>query len=123
MRKSQFRLPGPKSPSGDVEVAVFAGIGGSVEQNVTRWINQFTTPESPQVDKQVINNFQVTLVDVTGTFSAGMMSAGAEPKPGYRMLAAVIETGGAPWFVKLVGPEENVEKWESSFRQFVESVN
>ena len=58
MRKSQFRLPGLKSPSGDVEVAVFAGIGGSVEQNVTRWINQFTTPESPQVDKRGINNFQ-----------------------------------------------------------------
>jgi hypothetical protein len=122
MRKSQFRLPGPKPLEGDAEVAVFAGVGGSVEENVARWIKQFEAAESPQVTKRVINNFPVTFVDVTGTFSAGMMTAGAVPKQGYRMLAAVIETGGAAWFVKLVGPQDTVTKWETSFASFVESV-
>jgi len=122
MRKSQFRLPGPDPLGGDAEVAVFAGIGGSVEQNVTRWIKQFQTAGSPHVEKQSINNFQVTLVDVAGTFSAGMMGGQADAKPGYRMLAAVIETGNAPWFVKMVGPQDTVTKWENSFTSFVSSV-
>jgi hypothetical protein len=122
MRRSQFRLPGSKPNGGDAEVAVFAGIGGSVEQNVTRWINQFQDADSPQVSKRMINDFQVTLVDVSGVFSTGMMGGQAEAKPGYRMLAAVIETGEAPWFVKMVGPQDTVTKWEASFNSFVESV-
>jgi hypothetical protein len=122
MRTSQFRLPGPEPLGGDAEVAVFTGIGGSVEQNVSRWINQFQTTDSPQVNKRAINGFQVTFVDVAGIFSAGMMGGKAEPKPGYRMLAAVIETDDAPWFVKMVGPQDTVANWEPGFTGFVSSV-
>jgi len=122
MRTLQFRLPGPDPLKGDAEVAVFTGIGGSVDQNVERWINQFEAVEAPQVDKRIINDLPVTLVDVTGTYSAGMMSPGSVPQPDSRMLAAVIEGEDAPWFVKLVGPRETVAKWENSFTAFVESM-
>jgi hypothetical protein len=122
MRYAQYRLPGAEPSIGDAEVAVFAGIGGSVEQNVARWINQFETSTEPEISERTIRGHQVTLVDVAGTFSAGRMNSRSEPKEGHRMLAAVIETGGAPWFVKLVGPEETVAKWESSFTDFLESL-
>jgi hypothetical protein len=122
MRRTQYRLPGPDPLGGDAELAIFAGIGGSVEQNVNRWINQFEPEGDPRVTKRVINSFQVTLVDVSGTYSAGRMTAGAEAKKNQRMLAAVIETAGTPWFFKLVGPQETVAKWESSFEGYIESV-
>ena len=122
MRHSQFRLPAAGPQAGDAEVAVFAGIGGSVEQNVQRWINQFKGEDPPKVDKRNVNGFPLTFVDISGTFSAGMMSGDTSPQPDSRMLAAVIETGATPWFVKLVGPESTVEKWEKSFTLFVESV-
>jgi hypothetical protein len=129
MRRFQYRLPGA---AGAAEVAVFAEIGGTAEQNVNRWIGQFSTEEGASVaDLAKITNEQVgglkiTVLDVVGVYSGGMagpMSAqGAGPSPGYRMLAAVIEPGGAPWFVKLTGPEETVSEWESSFYEFVRSA-
>jgi len=122
MRQIQYRLPGSEAQGGDAEVAVFTGIGGSVEQNVGRWLGQFEAEEEPQVEKRTINGFSVTFVDVSGTFKTGMMSAQAESRAGYRMLAAVIETTDSPWFVKLVGPEKTVEEWAKSFRDYLESV-
>jgi len=121
MRQSQFRLPADAPQGGDAEVAVFTGIGGSVEQNIERWINQFQASSTPQVDRRVVRNFPVTFVDVTGTYNADMMNRGAVPKQDYRMLAAVIEADSAPWFVKLVGPRDTVTRWEPSFTAFVES--
>ena len=122
MRQMQYRLPGSEASGGDAEVAIFSGIGGSVEQNVERWLGQFESETAPQVSKRTINGYLVTFVDVSGTFKTGMMSAKAEPRAGYRMLAAVIETSSSPWFVKLVGPKETVEKWAESFRNYVESI-
>jgi hypothetical protein len=122
MRKAQYRLPGSESSGGDAEVAVFAGIGGSVEQNVSRWISQFEAAEAPQVNKRTISGYPVTVVDISGTFSGGAMTAGAGAKQGHRMLAAVIETGSAPWFVKLTGPVNAVKKWENSFDSYIQSL-
>ncbi len=131
MRHSQYRLPGPDT-GGDAELAIFTGIGGSVDQNVQRWINQFTINGAPvgdaaKVSHRDISGFHVTFVDVSGTYNPGMMggpmTAGNQgARDGYRMLAAVIETSGRPWFLKLTGPEKTVAKWEADFERFVASV-
>lgn len=131
MRHSQYRLPGPDT-GGDAELAVFAGIGGSVQANVDRWIAQFTVngqsvADSAKVDHRDISGYHITFVDVSGDYDPGTMSApmGAGdqgPRSGYRMLAAVVETSGRPWFLKLTGPEQTVAKWQASFEQHVASV-
>lgn len=131
MRHSQYRLPGPDS-GGDAELAIFTGIGGSVEQNVQRWINQFTINGAPATDAakvshRDISGFHVTFVDVSGTYNPGLMggpmTSGIQgSRDGYRMLAAVIETAGRPWFLKLTGPEKTVAKWQADFERFVASV-
>jgi hypothetical protein len=131
MRHSQYRLPGPDT-GGDAELAIFTGIGGSVEQNVQRWLNQFTINGAPagdtaKVSHRDISGFHVTFVDVSGTYNPGMMSgpmtSGSQgSRDGYRMLAAVIETTGRPWFLKLTGPEKTVAKWQADFERFVASV-
>ncbi len=131
MRHSQYLLPGGET-GGDAELAVFTNIGGSVRQNVDRWINQFTIEdgrpanEAAEVVTREIHGFRVTLVDVSGSYNAAMgpmAAGGGESRPGYRMLAAVIETPQAPWFLKLTGPRETVARWESSFEEFVESAH
>jgi hypothetical protein len=131
MRQAQYRLPGDQA--GDAELAIFTGIGGSVQQNVERWINQFTVDGQPAGDRaeittRQVSGYNVTFVDVSGAYSAATMApmmgggSGQEAKPGYRMLAAVIETSSGPWFLKLTGPEETVGRWESSFEEYVASV-
>jgi hypothetical protein len=70
------------------------------------------------------NGLKQTHVDLRGTFlfSESMMGPPTEERPGYRMLAAVIETDSGPWFVKLIGPEKTVGYWKQSFYEFTGSI-
>ena len=129
MRKAQYALPKVAGDGEDGELAVFyfgLGQGGSVEANIERWIGQISQPDGSsskdkaKTNKKEIGGMPVTLVDVSGTYSAGMMS-NAPPRQGYRMLAAVAETPEGPWFFKLTGPEKTIAKWSSSFDQFIGS--
>jgi len=129
MRKAQYALPKVAGDGEDGELAVFyfgLGQGGSVEANIERWIGQISQPDGSsskdkeKTSKKEIGGMPVTLVDVSGTYSAGMMS-NAPPRQGYRMLAAVAETTEGPWFFKLTGPEKTIAKWSSSFDQFIGS--
>jgi hypothetical protein len=129
MRKAQYALPKVAGDGEDGELAVFyfgLGQGGSVEANIERWIGQISqsdgssSKDKAKTSKKDIGGMPVTLVDVSGTYSAGMMS-NAPPRQGYRMLAAVAETTEGPWFFKLTGPENTVAKWSGSFDQFINS--
>lgn len=129
MRKAQYVLPKVPGDGEDGELAVFyfgLGQGGSVEANIERWIGQISQPDGSsskdkaKTSKKEISGMPVTLVDVSGTYSAGMMS-NAPPRQGYRMLAAVAETTEGPWFFKLTGPEKTISKWSGSFDHFIGS--
>jgi len=129
MRKAQYALPKVSGDGEDGELAVFyfgPGQGGSVEANIDRWIGQISQPDGSsskdkaKTNKKEIGGMAITLVDVSGTYSAGMMS-NAPPRQAYRMLAAVAETTDGPWFFKLTGPEKTIAKWSSGFDQFIAS--
>ncbi len=132
MRKAQYRLPrvqGDSEEDAEMVVFYFQGGGGGVQANIDRWISQFSKPDgSPandvaKVTKKVVHGIPVTTVDVSGTYSGAMgpMGGSSQPKPAYRMLAAVAEASDGPWFFKLTGPAKTVEKWEPSFEAFVDS--
>ena len=132
MRVAEYHLEyGGKG--GNAVVAVFyfgQNQGGSVEANIERWYGQFLQPDgSATTDRarrweRQVGGMKVTLVDIGGTFSGGMgpMGASVEAKPGHRMLGAILESAIGPFFFKLTGPEETVERWEGSFEQFIGSI-
>lgn len=132
MRKAQFALPKAEGDpeDGSVVVFYFQGQGGSVQANIQRWYDQFEQPdgrpteEVATVKRTTVNNLEQAIVDVNGTylFQATPMASTTTPKPDFRMLAAVIETSSGPWFVKMVGPEDTIGKWENSFYQFIGSI-
>jgi hypothetical protein len=133
MRVSQYRLP---AAGGDAEAASLvvyffgAGQGGSVDANLERWVSQMQTPDGrPSKDKArtettTINGMKVTLLDLTGTYTGGDMAAGsaAQSKPNFRLRAGVIETPKGAYFIKLVGPENTVTRWDQAFKEFVGSA-
>jgi len=132
MRAATYKIPAAKGDTEGAELGVFyfgKGEGGGVEPNVQRWINQFTQPDGkPSAEKakretKKINGFQVTTVDVKGTFAGGgpMMGGGA-PKPGYRLLGAIVEGPQGAVFFKLTGPEKTVAATEKSFHKLLESI-
>ena len=132
MRIAQYRLPGTNQDGDEAELAVFhfQGQGGSVQANMDRWIGQFSKADgSPasdvaQVSERDSNGIHLTTLDVSGTYksSMGPMMAATASKPNYRMLAAIAEAPGGPWFFKLTGPESTIEHWEESFHQFLETL-
>ena len=67
---------------------------------------------------------KVTVLDVSGKYVAEMTpgSQTRYSKPGFRLKAAVVETAGGPYFVKLTGPAKTVERWNAGSRRSCKSA-
>jgi hypothetical protein len=133
MRKAQFTLPRVEGDSEDGELVIFyfRGEGGSAQANLQRWYGQFAQPDSiPSSERAktattTVDDMQLTTVDLSGTYVAPitpMDPTNRHNKPGFRMLAAVLETEAGPFFFKLVGPAKTIEKWSTVFADFVKSA-
>jgi len=135
----------PKSRMVEVEFSVPAaqgeapgrmtvmGAGGSIEANIERWRGQFTQPDGSDTrdktttKKLKVAGCEVTMVDIAGTFAdmpGGPFAGGqAVQRPGYRMLAAIVETPGqGNSFVKLTGPAATIAGQEDAFRKMIEGL-
>jgi hypothetical protein len=132
MRAAQFRVPHSGNDAEDGELVLFffgKGQGGSAEQNVERWTGQFTQPDGkPSKDAAVVtirtvNGLKQTSVDVSGTYKpAPMGGAGGAEKPAWRLLAAVVEGDGGPWFWRLTGPDATVAAAKPRFDALLASL-
>jgi len=133
MRVAEWSLP---KTAGDAEDAILtlyffgASQGGNVQANLDRWIGQMAQPDGRQskdvakTSSLTSHGLKVTFVDVTGTYVAEVTPGSTEHfnKPGFRQCAAVVETPGGPYFVKLTGPEKTVAKWQDSYTAFLKSL-
>lgn len=122
MRIAQFRIPNENGSEG--ELAVFSKIGGSIEQNLSRWAEQFKQPDNSDskekalTDTQIISGMPVTFMYLTGTFlSGGMMGSPLIEKPNYALHAAIVEIPDDVYYFKMTGPESTVMKWKKIFRE------
>jgi len=129
MRKAQYRLPRVEGDPEDAEMNVFffPGEGGSVQDNIDRWIGQFQksdgSPAAGAVSRREVHGIPVSIVDVSGIYLSGSGTmTETKAKPTFRMLAAVAETPEGPWFFKLTGPAATVARWESSFQTLVDTI-
>lgn len=132
MRIDQYRLPRAEGDTEDAELAVTANIGGGIEANIERWRAQFSSadggpvPDSAFAREQLEapQGLKITLVDVTGRYAgAAMGSPGASAaKENYRMLAAIVETPGGPWFFKATGPAATIGKHRQAFVEFLRTM-
>jgi hypothetical protein len=132
MRVSQYQLPAAEGDAEAASLVVYyfgSGQGGSVSANLERWIGQMQTPdgskEKAKTETTTVNGMKVTLLDVSGAYAGGDMAGGAggaQSKPNFRMRAGVIETPKGAYFIKLVGPEKTVNRWDQAFQEFVKSA-
>jgi hypothetical protein len=132
MRVTEFQLPRVPGDAEDGELVVFyfGGSGGSVDANLERWISQMEQPDGRSSFEVAAttgfeaNGLAVTLLDVPGTYVASVRPGSSERlnKPGFRLLAAVVETPIGPFFFKLTGPARTVAQWENTYSTFLRSV-
>jgi hypothetical protein len=113
MRIATYRVPHAASDSVDAEVSVTQA-GGSVEANADRWVGQFDAEGQKHAKRTTkkIAGFDVTIVEVEGTYAGGMAmgsSGGAPPEAANTaLLGAIVGTPGMPYFFKMTGPARSV---------------
>ena len=132
MRKAKYRILKAEADAEYASLVVFyfGGEGGGVQANIDRWCSQIeqedgrASKDVARIEAATANGLKQTLVDVSGTYLARArpMAGDVIKKPGYRMLAAVVETSNGPWFFKLVGPAKTIAQAETSFRAFLASI-
>lgn len=117
MRLAQATIPGPGGP-GQFAIFYFGpGGGGTPAANIERWIGQIDKPVAPpHRESFTTHGLAVSWVDVAGTMKAGTVGMGpAAAQPGSRVLGAVVEGPGGPWFVKAIGPDATVAAARPAF--------
>jgi hypothetical protein len=132
MRAAQYRIPKVAGDTEDGELVLFffgSGQGGTADANLERWYTQFSRPDGKPVKDaavvtiRTVNGLKVTSVDLSGTYKpAPMGGAAGAPKTDWRMLAAVIEGEGGPWFFRATGPEKTMADAKPEFDALLASV-
>ncbi|MCW5893085.1 MAG: hypothetical protein KIT14_21430 [bacterium] len=132
MRAAQYRIPRAGTDTEDGELVLFffgKSQGGGVEQNLERWFSQFTQPdgrptkEVAVIAKRKVGGLEITDVDLSGTYKPGVMGGGGgAEKPHYRMLAAIVEGEGGPWFFRATGPDTTIRDAQSDFGDLLGSL-
>lgn len=107
------------------------GAGGSVEENIRRWVGQFVGPGGaevqPKLDKLRVSGCDVQIVDLSGTYkdAPGGPFAGGQTilRENYRMLGAIIQTPqSGNYFLKLYGPKATIDQQAQAFQELVKSL-
>ena len=132
VRAAQWRIPQASGDGQEGELVLFffgKGKGGSAQENLDRWYAQVAEPDGrPSRDAGVVtirttNGLRVTSLDLPGTYRpmpAG--GGGAEPRAGFRLLAATVEGDDGPWFFRAAGPEATMAAAKAGFESVLASV-
>ncbi|MGF1656355.1 MAG: hypothetical protein ACFCU3_05175 [Verrucomicrobiales bacterium] len=121
MRRAELQVPADEGVEpGEVTFFHFgAGQGGSVQDNVQRWLAQFSDPEDAEVGEVKIGNTSVVFVRAEGTFLSGMPGTPPVPKEGFAVLGAIMVSAQGDVYVKMTGPAEVVNKGSADFETMV----
>lgn len=126
MRAAQMRVPGADG-AGDARLVVFTNIFGTVDQNVQRWVSQFTRdaggPVIPHVEERTVGELRLTIVTLSGTYDGGMMNPD-DTGPGRRMIQAIVESPRAEdkIFIRLLGPAATIEANREAFTALIDGL-
>jgi len=129
MRRAQYRIPGPGGPAECVVFYFGPGQGGDAQSNAARWASQFHRADGGPVGDALktreikVGDIAVVLVEVTGTFAAGMGSGPAGPeRPNYMLLGAIAQGPDANWFFRATGPRATLEAQRAAFDGLIRSL-
>jgi hypothetical protein len=129
MRAMEYRVPRTGGDSEDAECFVITfgpGQGGSVDDNIERWVKQLE-PKASAVERttRVVNGMKVTRVEVAGTYTPMAMPAMPSPglpKQGQRLVGDIVEAPSGAWFFKMTGPDATVKAAGKELDALIDTV-
>ena len=125
MRLAEAEIPGDAGPATLTVFFFGAGGGGGTDANLERWAGQVEADPGtePVRGAYEVDGFSVSTIAVEGTLLPSRMGGGpSEPVPGSKLVGAVVEGPGGPWFFKMTGPAATVTAAEPAFDAMLRSV-
>jgi ABC-type glycerol-3-phosphate transport system substrate-binding protein len=134
MRQAEFAYGPVDDDSDSATMAVYyfgPESGGSVTQNINRWIGQMSLPgggdpsEAAKKSDFTVNGMKAHMVEIAGIYNSSMggpMSGSAVPLEDYRMAAVVLEGPQGNVFFKLTGPDKTAADMIDEFKAMMHAV-
>ena len=120
-RFTQFSVSSDNKKLDSAEYAVFPPLGGSIEQNIERWVSQFqSTGRTAKMFQGTSQNGKYVRVDLSGTYNkpdGPPVFGRTKPAPEYGMLGVIITTAQGNYFIKFVGPREIIKTHHDAFQE------
>jgi hypothetical protein len=133
VRAAQFRIPHVRGDKEDGEAILFQSAEHATQTNtsdaVERWYAQIVpadgraSKDAAVVGTRTVRGLTVRTYDLSGTYRAPMGPMAHDSKPDYRLLGAVVEGTGGPWYWRAVGPAKTMEKAKPAFDELLESLD
>ena len=113
LRLAQFEIPAAEGDTGTGELVVFPPFGGTKEQNIKRWIDQFEVKDRMvKLSQGTANGSEYLVAEISGTYRKPIgppIAQKTEATPGSRMVAIIVSVKEAGnYFLKLTGPDKTV---------------
>ena len=120
-REGNFRIGSARAS--EAVLSVLPAAGGGLVANLNRWRRQMGRPPMSAEEMGALGTSKVLgrdamLVEFTGDF-VGM---GTEPKKGYKLVGLLLEDQGHGVFLKLTGPEAEVDAEKERFLALAASL-
>jgi hypothetical protein len=123
----EYEFQAPGVDGADPARVTFMASGGSLKDNVDRWIGQFNAGAKTSQEKLEISGREVHLIEISGTYRetmGGPFSGGkVVEQPDYSMLGGIIvDPKGPKFFAKMIGSRATIEAQKESFKKMLESL-
>jgi hypothetical protein len=124
MLQAEFAIPPAEGDKQDGRLTI-SQLGGTLEDNVARWKQQFSKLDKENEEKLDASGTKIMLVDFAGTFNdSRSMMAPAVTRQDYRLLGAIFQIPGEEQlhFIKFYGPAKTMAARADEFKGFLRSL-
>ncbi len=123
MRAAEFDV-GKDDSGAAVQCVVYSGIGGSDEENLSRWTTQMgdAAKAAAKTTHADHDGLKITRFETRGVYTDTMRAGPAKTVDDATMLAAIVEGPNGKLHVKLVGPSSVVAAAAANFDAFLASM-
>jgi hypothetical protein len=116
MRKAQYRVPDREKKAADATFTLSKLTPQPFPPNLERWAMQMGC------DVPKFEEFKETHKVYFAQLDGEYRSDSGDEVPAARMLGAMVDTGEAAWFFKLVGPADTVGDYKDDFLKMVKAA-
>jgi gluconolactonase len=123
----EYEFQAPGVDGADPARVTFMASGGSLKDNIDRWIGQFNAGAKTNQEKMEVAGREVHIVEISGTYKetmGGPFSGGkVVEQPNYSMLGGiVVDPEGPKFFAKMIGASATIEAQKESFKKMLKEL-